>query len=103
MIWENQKKMPSLTRIHPLVKIGFHLFQFIRQWLDNIEIQNQELAKLVCRLIPEQCPFERDVNIFGHTLFHIPPLCKFNPFSEQLIYLRFRALSYLANQCSESI
>ena len=71
--------------------------------LDAIEITNAEIAHVFCRLIPSQCPFERDVCCFGRVLFHIPPLCKLNPFYEQLIGLRFRALSYLADICGEDV
>jgi hypothetical protein len=41
------------------------------------------------------------VKMFGHTLFHIPPMCKLNPVYDQLIELRFRALSFLADECGE--
>jgi hypothetical protein len=79
------------------------LFKPLRQWLDQIEIQNPKLAHLICRLIPAQCPFERDVVLFGHTLLHIPPLCKLNPLYEQVVSLRFRALCYLVDECGEDI
>jgi hypothetical protein len=67
----------------------------IRQKLDAIEIHNSKLAQLLCRLIPASCPFESDIKLFGYLIIHIPPLCKFNPLSEQLIGLRFRAICYL--------
>ncbi len=67
----------------------------IRQKLDAIEIQNSKLARLLCRVIPASCPFESDIKLFGDLIIHIPPLCKLNPLYEQLIGLRFRALSYL--------
>jgi hypothetical protein len=54
-------------------------------------------------MIPAQCPFERDVKLFGHKIVHIPPLCKLNPIYEQLVGLRFRALSYLADDCGEDV
>ena len=75
----------------------------IRQWLDNWQVENPKLAHRICQLIPAQCPFERDVQIFGRTLFHIPPLCKLNPVYEQVVALRFRALCYLADSCGEDI
>lgn len=71
--------------------------------LDALEIQSPEMAHLFCRLIPAQCPFERTICCFGRTLLYIPPLCKLNPFYEQLVRLRFRALSYLADICGEDI
>jgi Mo-dependent nitrogenase C-terminus len=69
----------------------------MRQKLDAIEIQNSKLAGLLCRVIPASCPFESDIKLFGNLIIHIPPLCKLNPLYEQLISLRFRALSYLAH------
>lgn len=75
----------------------------IRQWLDSIEIKNAKLAKKICKLIPAQCPFERDIKLFGRVLFHIPPMCKLNPFYEQFVGLRFRSLCFLVDECGEDI
>ncbi|MEB3273478.1 MAG: Mo-dependent nitrogenase C-terminal domain-containing protein [Prochlorothrix sp.] len=83
---------PKLDVLHPA-----------RDWLDGLEIHDPQLARFLCKLIPPQCPFERDVNLFGHKVVHIPPLCKLNPFYEQLVGLRFRALSYLADDCGEDV
>ncbi len=77
--------------------------KLMRLWLDNVEIRNSNVAHKICRLIPAQCPFERDVYFWGHKIGHIPPLCKLNPLYEQLVSLRFRALCYLADQCGEDI
>jgi hypothetical protein len=79
------------------------LLQPITQKLEAIEIQNAKAAHFFCRLIPSQCPFERDICCFGHVLLHIPPMCKLNPFYEQLVGLRFKALCYLADVCGEDI
>jgi hypothetical protein len=70
---------------------------FIRNWLSAIEIHDTRVAQVLSRMIPASCPFERDIKLFGHTLAHIPPLCKFNPFYEQIVELRFKALTYLAD------
>jgi tellurite resistance protein len=75
----------------------------VRDWLDGLEIDDPKLARFLCRMIPAQCPFERDINLFGRKVAHIPPMCKINPLYEQLVGLRFRALSYLADQCDEDI
>jgi hypothetical protein len=75
----------------------------IRQWLDSKEIHNAKLAHLLCKLIPSQCPFERDIIIFGRKLFHIPPMCKLNPLYEEVVTLRFKALCYLADECGEDV
>jgi hypothetical protein len=84
-------------------KKPFDPFQPLRQWLDNLEVHNRKLAHRLCQLIPAQCPFERDVKLFGRTLFHIPPMCKLNPLYEEVVALRFRALCYLADECGEDI
>ncbi len=81
----------------------FELMQPIRNYLDSVEINNPELARWICQVVPAQCPFARDVTFFGHHLFHIPPLCKLNPFYEEIVGLRWRALCYLADECSEFI
>lgn len=88
---------------HPLNtrKIGF--LQMIRQWIDQIEVKNSQLAHLLCQWIPTQCPFERDIQLFGKTLLHIPPLCKLNPLYNEVVALRFRALCYLADECGEDV
>ena len=81
---------------------SFDLLKPLRRWIDGIQVKNYRLAHLFCQLIPCCCPFERDVNLFGRTL-HIPPLCKLNPLYDEFVYLRFRALSYLADVCEEDI
>ncbi|MBW4653663.1 MAG: Mo-dependent nitrogenase C-terminal domain-containing protein [Kaiparowitsia implicata GSE-PSE-MK54-09C] len=75
----------------------------LRNYVDAIAISNAEFAHTLCRLIPAQCPFERDINLLGHTILHIPPLCKLNPLYEEVVALRFRALCYLADECDEDI
>jgi tellurite resistance protein len=75
----------------------------VREWLDGLEINDPRLARLLCQFIPAQCPFERAIMLFGHTVVHIPPLCTLNPLFEQIVALRFRALSYLAEECGEDI
>lgn len=77
--------------------------QPVQEWLDQLDIHDPRVARFLCRMIPPQCPFERDINLFGHKVVHIPPLCKLNPLYEQLVGLRFRALSYLADDCDEDI
>jgi hypothetical protein len=91
------------NRAHQLPSLLDTLLKPLRQWLDQIEIRNPEMAHSIARLIPAQCPFERDIIIAGHKIGHIPPLCKLNPFYEQLVSLRFRALCFLADECGEDI
>lgn len=90
-------------QINQFPKLLFKLLQPLRQWLDQIEINNPEAARFIAKLIPAQCPFERDLILLGRKIAHIPPLCKLNPFYEQLVGLRFRALCFLADQCGEDI
>ncbi|MEM9151735.1 MAG: Mo-dependent nitrogenase C-terminal domain-containing protein [Cyanobacteria bacterium P01_F01_bin.3] len=75
----------------------------VRNWLDQLSVEDPRLARFVCKLVPSQCPFERDVKIFGSKVIHIPPMCKINPLYEQLVGLRFRALSYLADDVGEDV
>lgn len=75
----------------------------MREWLDQLEVQDPRLARFLCKLIPPQCPFERDVTLFGQKVVHIPPMCKLNPLYDQLVGLRFRALTYLADDCQEDV
>ncbi|MDJ0661214.1 MAG: Mo-dependent nitrogenase C-terminal domain-containing protein [Crocosphaera sp.] len=99
---------PNNQRINK-AKIGFNQGKVqdylipLRQWLNNVEIQNESTAHFLCRLIPVQCPFERDISIFGRKICHIPPLCKLNPFYEEVVALRFRALCYLADECGQDV
>ena len=79
------------------------LLQLVRQWLDSMEVHNPQLARLLCHIIPARCPFEREIKFFGRTVFRIPPLCKLNPLYEQVVSLRFRCLSYLADECGADI
>ncbi|MEJ1932837.1 Mo-dependent nitrogenase C-terminal domain-containing protein [Nostoc sp. NIES-2111] len=88
--------IPPLTQPHDVLDP-------LRDWLDGLDIQDPRVARFLCKMIPSQCPFERDVVLFGRKIVHIPPLCKINPLYEQLVSLRFRALSYLADDCKEDI
>jgi hypothetical protein len=81
----------------------FDLLQPLRHKLDSLEISNREFAHFIAKLIPAQCPFERDIVIFGRTVAHIPALCKLNPLYDQFVGLRFRALCYLVDECGEDI
>lgn len=84
------------------LKRGQRLLQGLYFYILNQTFNDPKLAHWVCKLVPAHCPFERDVSVLGQR-FHIPALCKFNPFYEQLIALRFRALSYLSDDCGEDV
>ena len=82
---------------------GIDVLHPVKDWLEGMNVKDPRLAKFVCKVIPPQCPFERDINMFGRTVAHIPPLCKLNPLYEQFTMLRFRSLSYLADECGEDV
>ena len=84
-------------------KSYWNILQPLRQRVDSIQVRDRQLAHHLCKLIPSQCPFERDVKLFGKTLFHIPPMCKLNPLYEEVVGLRFRAMCYLADECGEDV
>lgn len=105
-VWMPQEETPNnaSTKLSPTaVKKKFDLLQPLRQWMDGLEVRDRDLAHQLCKMIPSQCPFERDVKLLGRTLFHIPPMCKLNPLYEEVVGLRFRALCYLADECGEDI
>lgn len=79
------------------------VLQPVKNWLDGWEVHDPRLARFVCKMIPPQCPFERDVVLFGHKIVHIPAMCKINPLYEQLVGMRFRALCFLADDCKEDV
>ncbi len=81
----------------------FDLLRPLRAVIDRTQVRNPATAHRLCKLIPSQCPFERDVKVLGRTLFHIPPMCKLNPLYDEVVALRFRAMCYLADECGEDI
>jgi Mo-dependent nitrogenase C-terminus len=95
----NQKAAP----LNQFAQPKWVFLQPLRDWLDELEIQNRKLAHFIAKLIPAQCPFERDVMVFGRKIGHIPPMCKLNPLYDQFVGLRFRALCYLVDKCGEDI
>ena len=95
--------MNTSSALHPNHSCRFTLLQPIRLWVDSFQVRDPDTARRLAKLIPPQCPFERDITFLGRTLLHIPPLCKLNPLYEQFVALRFRALCYLADECGEDI
>jgi tellurite resistance protein len=87
----------------PLPQTSGDVLAPVRTWLEGLEVKDPKVARFLCRMIPAQCPFERDVVVFGKKVVHIPAMCKINPLYEQLVSLRFRALSYLADDCQEDV
>ncbi|MEM8674209.1 MAG: Mo-dependent nitrogenase C-terminal domain-containing protein [Cyanobacteria bacterium P01_G01_bin.67] len=74
-----------------------------RRWLDGIEVKDSAFAHRICKSIPSQCPFARELKLWGRTIVRIPPMCKLNPLYDEIIALRFRAICYLADTCGEDI
>lgn len=74
------------------------LLEPVKEWLDHMDIHDSRLANLICKVVPSQCPFERDVVLFGRKIMHIPAMCEINPLYDQLVGLRFRSLTYLADK-----
>lgn len=81
----------------------FDLLRPIRNYLDALPVEDEGFARLLYQVIPGQCPFARDIVLFGRTVAHIPPLCKLNPFYEQVVGLRFRAMCYLVDECGVAL
>jgi len=80
-----------------------NVLQPVKDWLDGWEVHDPRVAHFVCKMIPSQCPFERDIVLFGRKIVHIPAMCQINPLYEQLVGMRFRALCYLADDCKEDL
>jgi tellurite resistance protein len=94
---------PETQSLQPHPELHIDVLHPVRSWLDGLEIHDPKVARFLCKLIPSQCPFARDITLFGRKVVHIPPLCKLNPLYEQLVGLRFRSLSYLADECGEDV
>ncbi|WP_375473710.1 Mo-dependent nitrogenase C-terminal domain-containing protein [uncultured Nostoc sp.] len=99
---EHPQLIPTIASTG-LTKRQINALHPLGDWLDGLDIQDPRVARFLCKMIPAQCPFERDVTLFGRKIVHIPPMCKINPLYEQLVGLRFRALSYLADKCGEDV
>jgi hypothetical protein len=98
------RRRHTMQRILRRLRLWFAApLQPFKTWLDQIEMQNVRQARWICQLIPAQCPFERDIVWRGRTIVRIPAMCKLNPFYEQFVFLRFRAVCYLADECGEDV
>jgi hypothetical protein len=102
-VLENASPLSATSLIKASTKPTFAPLYPLRYWLDHVSVRNRQLAHFICKLIPTQCPLERDIKFLGQTLLHIPPLCKLNPLYEEVVALRFRALCYLADECGEDV
>ncbi len=103
-LWDGESLLPHEQSLSPAQKkLHLDLLHPVRDWMDQLDIHDPRVARFLCKMIPPQCPFERDVKLFGHKIVHIPPMCKLNPLYDQLVGLRFRALSYLADERGEDV
>ncbi|MGK7929802.1 MAG: Mo-dependent nitrogenase C-terminal domain-containing protein [Spirulina sp.] len=84
-------------------EVSLDVLNPVREWLDGMDMNDPRVARFVCKMVPPQCPFERDITLFGRKIVRIPPMCKLNPLYDQLVGLRFRALTYLADDCQEDV
>ena len=100
--WINQIQHRK-SSVTPARNRKIDLLSPVRKWLNNIEIKDSALAHRICKSIPSQCPFEREIKLFGRTVLKIPPMCKLNPLYDEVIALRFRAICYLADVCGEDV
>jgi tellurite resistance protein len=96
-------ELGAASSLHPPRRSSLDVLKPARVLLDGFNVDDPRLARFLCKLIPSQCPFERDVKLFGHKVVHIPPMCKLNPLYDQLVGLRFRALCYLADDLGEDV
>ncbi len=101
--WINNIQQKDLKSLFSLNRKKIDLLDPVRNWLNNIEISDRILAHRLCKSIPNQCPFERQIELFGRTILRIPPLCKLNPLYNEVVGLRFRAICYLADVCGEDV
>lgn len=99
----NYRPDSTIAGVAPTEEHHLAPLQPLQEWLDHLEVHDPRLARFLCKMIPPQCPFERDVKLFGNKVVHIPPMCKLNPLYDQLVGLRFRALTYLADECKEDV
>lgn len=101
--WVSHPLAPATPHEKRKPRFKFAPLAPLRRKLDMVQVCDSKFAHFLAEHIPAQCPFERDVKLFGQTLFHIPPMCKLNPLYEEVVALRFRALCYLADECGEDI
>jgi hypothetical protein len=82
---------------------GIDLLAPVRRCLNCLEVENINLAKWLCQILPARCPFERNFKLWGGMTAYLPPLCKLNPLYDEIVNLQFRALCYLADECGLDI
>lgn len=96
-------KVVTQSSVQRNLPIAFDVLSPLRHWLNTVNVHHPTQAHLICRLIPAQCPFEREIRLGQVIYLKIPPLCKLNPLYEEVVGLRFRALCYLAEECPADV
>jgi hypothetical protein len=91
------------VRLSMPVDYWLKLWMPVKRWLNGLEIHDPQMAHRLCRWIPAQCPFEREIWFRGRRILRIPALCHLNPVYGELMELRWRALCFLADQCGEDV
>ncbi|MEA5467360.1 Mo-dependent nitrogenase C-terminal domain-containing protein [Spirulina sp. 06S082] len=102
-LYDPEKHKLETNALNPPQDPSVDVLAPVRDWLEGMDMKDPRVARFVCKMVPPQCPFERDIKLFGHKIVHIPPMCKLNPLYDQLVGLRFRALTYLADDCEEDV
>lgn len=95
----NNRKTIGL--LEPVKRRVENILEPIKRRIESISVENPGRAHRIVSLIPADCPFERDLKLFGRVVAHIPPMCKLNPLYEELVMLRFKAMCYLVDECGE--
>ena len=68
--------------------------KLIRIVITTADLNEQE-ALFVAGFILSKCPFERDIILPWGSKFHIPALCKLNPYYIEVVALKVSAISKL--------
>jgi len=70
------------------------LLRSVRHWLDALEVREPRVARLLCKLIPAQCPFERDIKLFGKSLSYAT-VVQAQPALRTISWPTLRSMCYL--------
>jgi hypothetical protein len=78
--------------------LSSHLLAALKEQINTLEVHNIQVAKWICRVIPNTCSTGYDLRFWGRTWLHLPSLCELNPLTDELVDLRFRAADFLFEQ-----
>lgn len=74
---------------------AFSVDKLVRVSINSASAFSEADALFIVGFIPSTCPFERDVYLYKLKLFHIPPICKINPYYKEIVNLKLRAIDSL--------